>query len=168
MTPESARTLLLETHPLFRRLSGQIVWLLLEEQELSEAAIGAFLDRIEELRQATIQLMVDVAAGHGPAYLELVRGDGGNPLAAAPEYARGETCADCARIAGRVIDTSAPDWQTLLPPYGLGCRLCARPWTRPEAPDTALLLSPAELPTPKLTCDSEWIFRTDWAAVCPS
>ena len=47
---------LLDRHPLLRRLSGQAIWNLLEEDGLPESAIGEYLDRFEAAKAEGIEV----------------------------------------------------------------------------------------------------------------
>lgn len=134
-------------HPLFKRLSGQVIWALLEEAELDPDAIDAFMDRFEKLRAETLSLL-DELDNEGGA-LEIVARNATCPA-----------CESCASLVGRCIPGDVPAPYSLMPPYGLGCRLTARhlpPATLMTNTDARLLIDPEDLPVggPMCSCAME-------------
>lgn len=153
---------LAKLHPLFTRLTGQVIWTLFEESGASPQAADAFMDRYLAWREACLRavepvLLKDPAM---PPYIQVLA-DG-----AAWGRAPGKVCPSCAALDGLVIDTSHPHAVRFLPPYSLGCR--ARPLALSHAAFAALA-SPqmvdldAEPPRRKLTCDTDWILDHAWA-----
>ncbi|MFW5733831.1 MAG: hypothetical protein ACOCWR_02115 [Oceanidesulfovibrio sp.] len=110
-SPESKQ--LLAEHPLFKRLTGQVVWTLLEEAGVDPGHIDPFMDRFEALKAETL------------AQLKTLDEEGG-ALAIVEAPGAGPVCDGCARLAGHCIPGDVPDPIRLMPPYGLGCRLRAR------------------------------------------
>lgn len=127
---------LLAEHPLFKRLTGQVVWTLLEEAGLDPDAIDAFMDRYELLKVATIDLLKELDEEGGA--LEIVE-DG----------AKGPACKSCQQLVGWCIPGDVPQPVRLMPPYGLGCRLRARHLLPAELfgnTEARLLLNTDDLP----------------------
>lgn len=98
-------------HPLYRRLSGESVWVFLEELGLSEPQCEAFMD-VFFRQMKSILSMMDVMENH-PEYMGIIDGQ---PL-------DGCTCehrAGC-RVAWPRAVPGHP-----LPPYAIGCPLRVR------------------------------------------
>lgn len=115
--PPAAR--LIDRHPVLRRLSGQVIFRMLEEEGLDEARIGAALDCFEAAKAAHLDLLRRAADPQERAARPWVL------LRADPEDPAAPVCADCAALRHAVIPADHPDLAELLPPYGLGCGLCA-------------------------------------------
>lgn len=133
-TPEAKE--LMSRHPLFKRLTGQVVWTLLEEAGLDPDAIDAFMSRFEKLRAETLDLL-DELDNEGGA-LEITEH---STICA--------SCESCAGLVGHCIPGDVPDPIRLMPPYGLGCRLTARhlqPATLLANTEARLLIDPDDLP----------------------
>lgn len=151
---------LLERHPLFRRLSGQIVWYLFEERDIPPETIDAYFASLEACRIETLDLMrrlLDPPADLGRVHLHvrLVPGDENAP-----------PCPRCGRMHDILIPADHPRLLEYLPPYGLGCRARGRLLAEAEAAHL-LTRQPAELPEPpghELSCPSEWLFEYDWTS----
>jgi len=145
--PQAAR--LLDRHPVLRRLSGQVIFRMLEEEGLPEARIGAALDCFEAAKAAHLELLRRAAdpAERAARPWVLLRLDPAGPAEPA--------CAKCAALRHALIPADRPDLAELLPPYGLGCGLAA---TLASDADLAGLdpapapLDPARLPTRALFC----------------
>jgi hypothetical protein len=139
-----------ELHPLFRRLSGQVVWLLFEERGVPEAEIQAFSDLYEAEKRRSLELLAAA----------LDRGDYTHLLL---EKARQEEiCRYCASAADSVIPLDDPELPSMFPPYGLGCAIRPRLLTLREF--SALerpLPAPRTGPPDKLLC-GEWLFDVSW------
>ncbi len=106
-TPSSFAPATLEAHPLLRRLSGQAIWLLLEERGVGEEAIGEFLDRWNARRAEALEALDRLLDPNGAAAgMRIV----------VPEGA----CPDCAP-AGLVVPAGHPFLAALCPPYALDC-----------------------------------------------
>ncbi|MEW5774297.1 MAG: hypothetical protein AB1916_12325 [Thermodesulfobacteriota bacterium] len=142
--PPAAR--LLDLHPVLRRLSGQVIFRLLEEEELPEERIAAALDCFEAAKAAHVDLLRRAAdpAERAARPWVLLR-----PAPGAP------ACAGCADLRHGLLAADRPDLAELLPPYGLGCGLSAD-----LAGDADLAgldpapapLDPARLPARSLFC----------------
>ncbi len=114
MPPPAAR--LLDLHPLLRRLSGQAIWNLLEEEGLSEDHIALALDRFEAAKAACVDLLARAAdpAQRAARPWVLLRLAPGLPA-----------CPGCAALHHTVLAADHPDLAGLIPPFGLGCALAA-------------------------------------------
>lgn len=141
---------LLDLHPLFRRLSGEIVWLMFEEHDADPDDIQAFMDNLHSLLGRTTELIETVLAGE--QLQARIVSEGAEPR-----------CEACARLMGRAIDLDREDALTLLPPYGLGCPLRAEV-IPPGAPAATDIVQPGEAPHGELVC-GDWIFTTPWASL---
>ncbi len=147
---------LLDQHPLFRRLTGQVIWTYLEELGAQAEAIDAFMDRMLALREAVLTLHQTLEEEGGA--LRLV-------LADTPTDAGGfcAPCAHCAALVGQAIPADSPEVIALMPPYTLGCRLWAEHLDAPAVlrqSETRLLTDPAELPAHGPFCPTAQLTRT--------
>lgn len=127
---------LLAEHPLFKRLTGQVVWTLLEEAGLDPDAIDAFMDRYERLKAETIALIKELDEEGGA--LQIIR-DGSERSA----------CDSCNLLVGHCIPGDVIHPIRLMPPYGLGCRLRVRHLPPAELfgnTEARLLLETEDLP----------------------
>lgn len=144
---------ILELHPLYRRLSGQVIWLMFEERGAPEAHIGAFLESYEAEKLRNLELMGMALDGSKFSHLLLTM------AREAP------ACERCLKVSGRAVEIGRPDLAAWFPPYGLGCALrpeliSANEYERSGAP--ALIDPKAKPPRPRLLC-GEWIFEYPWA-----
>jgi len=143
---------LLGSHPLFRRLPGQVIWTLFEEYGAPAKDIDAFLEHWFALRDHCLGVMHRLASDLSGAVKISITGPG-------------KSCAHCQALDGRMLPCRGVAVFPLLPPYGLGCR------ARPEylVPDEARLLEgktirQEEVPAHLLHCPSEWLFSHPWSA----
>lgn len=146
---------LIESHPLYRRLSGQVIWLLFEERDVSETRINAFLERYEAEKLQNLAVMaaaLDASAGQRYSHLLL-------------EPSRTENrCERCGEHSGKAISLSRPGLEKWLPPFGLGCALRPRLLSRSDyealgsLPEVCDSCAPPET---RLLC-GEWIFTHAW------
>lgn len=153
MNPSTPMTTaqLLDRHPLLRRLSGQIVWLMFEEHEAALDDIQAFLDGLQPVLRDAAELIAISLSGEQRYARIKVAG------AKVP-------CARCAAMAEKVIALHREGAERLLPPYGLGCPLRAEliPSAQ-EPPGSDELLDPADgSPHGELLC-GDWIFSHPWS-----
>lgn len=98
-------------HPLYRRLSGESVWLFLEELGLTEAQCEAFMEAFFQQMEATLAVM-DIL-DRCPEYIGIIEGD---PL---------EGC-ECAPQTGCRAGWPETGADHSLPPYAIGCPLRVR------------------------------------------
>ena len=111
-------------HPLYKRLSGESVWVFLEELGLDEAQCERFMDAffrqmdhilssmqvLEEQPQLSVRIMGTAEA----------------------------CCAHCAACTGRLLRAAGdPSCIALLPPYGIGCPLGLELVDGSDAPEMA-------------------------------
>lgn len=97
-------------HPLYKRLSGESVWVFLEELGLDEAQCERFMDAF--FRQMDNILSCMQALEEQPQLSLRIAG-------------RAEACcARCAACTGHLLRMDGdPSCITLLPPFGIGCPL---------------------------------------------
>jgi hypothetical protein len=137
---------LLDRHPVLRRLSGQVIWRLLEEEGLPEARIALALESFEAAKAAHVELLrrsADPAERAARPWVLLRLAPGG------------PACAACAALRHALLPADRPDLAQIIPPYGLGCGLAAS-----LAADADLagldpapaLLDPGRLPATALFC----------------
>ena len=125
---------LLQSHGLFSKLSGQVLWNLAEEAGAGEEQLAAFMDWCEALKLETGELMAALAPG---LCLELRLDD------------PGPACPDCAALQGLRVPADSPEILQFIPPFGLGCR-CRASLTGPcESPALRLPKPPLH----KLCCE---------------
>ncbi|WP_461209165.1 hypothetical protein [Desulfocurvus sp. DL9XJH121] len=140
---------LLDLHPLFRRLSGEVIWLMFEEHDADPEAIQAFMDRLGGVLGRTTEL-IEAALSGEDVYARVTVREGRTP------------CETCARLAGRIIPLGREGAESLLPPYALGCPLGAEivaPGADTPPPGPELL--PGDAPHGRLVC-GDWIFSHPW------
>ncbi len=93
-------------HPLYTRLSGDVVWALFEDlgydPERCGEAMDAFIAEMHHTLAVMRRLETDAAA-----YLVL----------------RGKLCERCALLADQALSAANPDWRRFLPPFAVGCRI---------------------------------------------
>lgn len=149
---------LLQQHPLFKRISGQVVWLLFEEHHAPQAAVDAFFVDLETRRAETLDVMqrlLQATDADEPPCLQIkVLHDVGDE----------PPCARCRAMADLVIPANHPRLMDYMPPFGLGCRARAR-YLGAQAARPFLVRQEGRLPNPpghELHCPSEWLFRHDW------
>jgi hypothetical protein len=149
---------LLQKHPLFTRLSGQIVWYLFEERGYEPELIDGFMQRFERLKSETAELMRrarDPANQGGVLVIE---------RSLDSDDASGAPCALCTALENVALALDAPQLEIWLPPFSLGCRLRGRV----VPPGAGLAPTPeSRLPQPPvhlLVCEDEWIFARPWPA----
>lgn len=94
------------SHPLYRRLSGDVIWALYEEQGFTQEECGIAMD-------AFIAQMHNVLA-------VMARIEEDKNLFLGFEY-RQRGCEQCAGLAGKAVPGSDPEWRRCLPPYAVGC-----------------------------------------------
>ncbi len=149
---------LMRRHPLFKRLSGEVVWLMFEERDIPPESIDAYFSCLEGVRVETLDVMrrlLSPPSDAGKVYLQVTLRPGDE---------KAQPCARCGRMRNILIPADHPRILEYMPPYGLGCRATGRVLNEQEA---APLLEKqgSELPEPpghELSCPSEWIFEYDW------
>lgn len=142
---------ILDRHPLFRRLSGQIVWYMFEENEAREEDLHAFMDRINDLREEVLE-QTELALEKEEMFLRI------------EQHGPQAPCERCAKLVGKHIQLNMEQSEKMLPPYALGCPLKGELVPPSEgAPDANEILSAdADIPHGELIC-GEWIFTHPWA-----
>lgn len=149
-------TTLSNLHPLFTRLSGQVVWLLMEEHEASDEDLNAFMDSVMEWRTEHLKTMRALIEDRS-LYLEITI-DHIEHLAD-----KQQACATCQKLRGKIIAASHPDFIRMLPPYSLGCRCRGKILTATELPENPEFLSPEDCPKHSFMCPTGWFLDYPWA-----
>ncbi len=93
-------------HPLYSRLSGEVVWGLYEELGYSVEDCGKAMDVFLE-QMCEILLVMDALEAKSEGCFIL-------------EFSNSE-CAGSQNISERVIPVSKADWRKFLPPFAVGC-----------------------------------------------
>lgn len=106
LTPERKKVLR-NKHPLYSRLSGEVVWGLYEEQGFDAHDCGKAMDAFIEAMHATVATM-DRLERDPRAFLAVKAGD--------------TACPGCTAFSGRAVQASNPAWLQCLPPFGVGCK----------------------------------------------
>lgn len=146
---------LLQQHPLFKKLSGQIVWYMFEERETPQEEIDEFFTHMEACRVETLKAMrqlLDPSSSDGEAPWLLVEVEHG-PEPAPP-------CERCKSMHGKLLPPDHPRLLEYMPPYSVGCRARPRAISAEQARER-LEANPQLLPEPPghmLHCPSEWMF----------
>ncbi len=149
-------------HPLFSRLTGQVIWLLFEEHKASQEDIDAFMEHYLAWRAEQLGVMAGLEANRG-AYLRITTDPPTDGLATDGYIASRPPCKHCRSLNGAILPASHPDVIRCLPPFALGCRCRAELITADRIPENAPLIFSCEMPRRELYCTSEWIFSVPWA-----
>lgn len=150
---------LLLQHPLFKKLSGQIVWYMFEERDVPPEDVDSFFTHLEACRVETLDAMRHLL--HPPSddesaclLIEVRQGREAPP-----------PCSRCKAMDGVVLPADHPRLLEYMPPYSVGCRARARVISS-ERGAKLLEKQGNSLPEPpgyELHCPSEWIFSHDWS-----
>ena len=128
LTPQQHKALR-NRHPLYKRLSGEGVWVFLEELGLDEGQCERFMDAFFFQMD---QILSRMAALDAHPHWQ-------GRIAGRPE----DCCPACAARIGRYVRSEdVAGARALLPPYGIGCPLSLYLAPAPDAPpspDAALL-----------------------------
>lgn len=116
-------------HPLYARLSGDVVWGIFEENGYDEAACGTAMDDFFARMNDILQSMNALEKNKARCFT------------LHPDDAQ---CQECHALAGQVIATSTPDWRRFLPPFAVGCTV--RCVENPETMASSDSLSPPNCP----------------------
>jgi hypothetical protein len=148
-------------HPLFSRLTGQVIWLLFEEHKASSEDIDAFMEHYLAWRDEQLTVMAALEANRS-AYLRITTDPPANNSDDGYTAMR-PPCKHCRALHGAILPASHPDLIRCLPPFALGCRCRAEIISAEEVPENAPLIFTSEMPRYELHCASEWIFSVPWA-----
>lgn len=102
------------SHPLYGRMNGEVIWMVHEELGLDSDACAAALDAELALRQRSLDILATLER-HPEACCVLDVPEG--PCAA---------CTGCAGLSRLMLDAATPQWLQWLPPYAVGCRVRGR------------------------------------------
>lgn len=159
-SPDVSRTLsqadLARMHPLYARMTGQVVWVMFEEREIDPEIIDGFMSEYVTTRETALVTLGALLDPDSPITHFRIEKRCDLPL---PD----PFCRECAALEGKIIPVSRGDMLRFFPPFSLGCRLRAAPVPENEPIDQNALLPEDAAPPPSgLYCKDEWIFRTDW------
>ncbi len=149
-------------HPLFSRLTGQVIWLLFEEHKASSEDIDAFMEHYLAWRNEQLAVMAELEANRG-AYLRITTEPPSDAIGDDGYIATRPPCKHCRSLNGAILPASHPDLIRCLPPFALGCRCRAEFIPAEDVPQNAPLIFSSEMPRHELHCASEWIFSVPWA-----
>ncbi|MCT4536174.1 hypothetical protein [Halodesulfovibrio sp.] len=150
-------TSLSNIHPLFSRLSGQVVWLLMEENDASSEDINAFMDNVIAWRTAHLKTMRALLEDSS-LYMQITVDHIGDIPADQ------EACSRCENLAGKILPASHPSLISMLPPYSLGCRCRGKILTESELPENPDFLVPEDCPEHSFMCQTGWFLHYPWAS----
>ena len=100
-----------DAHHLYRRISGAVVWGLLEECGLDDTYVSAFLDEHIKEMHYILNVMEVCERGEAAFFTFFVHEPG---------------CAWCTSYADKIISIGDADWRNCLPPFAVGCRMSYR------------------------------------------
>lgn len=110
LSPERKK-FLRSRHPLYTRLSGDVVWGLFEESGYSAEACEKAMDAFIAGMYAVLSVMDQLEANEA-TYL-VVHGDG-------------NVCEACRPLLGKAVSRNNPAWWRFVPPFAVGCAMnCA-------------------------------------------
>lgn len=93
-------------HPLYSRLSGDVVWGFFEEQGYDAEACGQAMDDF-------IARMHEILAA-----MDALEKNTASCFSLHPDTVQ---CQQCGAFSGKVISNSTPQWRRFLPPFAVGC-----------------------------------------------
>jgi hypothetical protein len=96
------------THHLYKRVSGEIVWALLEENGINTDYASVFLDDFLSEMHYLISVM-DQLEKNTDAFFTFV--------------AHEAVCASCNPFVGKIVSAGDADWRKCLPPFAVGCHI---------------------------------------------
>lgn len=99
------------SHPLYGRMNGEVIWMIHEELGLDGDACARAMDDELALRQRSLDILATLER-HPEACCVLEIPD-----------APCTTCTACAVLPQLMLDSRLPQWQRWLPPYAVGCRI---------------------------------------------
>lgn len=119
--PDAEKKRLRNSHPLYGRMNGEVIWMAYEELGYDAEACATAMDAELDLRHRTVSLMATLEQfPDACCVLELPDA----PCA---------SCTACPDLARLAIDAATPQWRQWLPPYAIGCRVHARLLSHTEA-----------------------------------
>ena len=142
-----------DKHPLFSRVSGQVVWLACEECGLNEEEITKVMDTFMEMREATLETMYKIENDDSSFLLIQIE-----------ESAARVPCPGCVRLNGRLVPAAHPRILEYLPPYSISCMCRAHCLNKAEASEYAAgkgvsieALYPESDPNTEIYCQEDWL-----------
>ncbi len=122
-------------HPLYRRLSGEVLWLFLEEQGLGPEECDSLMQHFLQEMEDNLRVMQKLLA-HPERFLFLQL----------PHEHAARACPECAALHGMLLPATRPDWLNFMPPFGIGCPLKASALS-PQAAEQAKIQEKAKRET---------------------
>ncbi len=149
---------LIRLHPLYNRLSGQIIWFMFEEQGLSPEQADAFLLQYENERARTLDLLGKALDPGGETTNDVaaVRIEATQPENLPPP------CPSCMALDGALLKAGDANLPEFFPPFSLGCRCKAVAVTAAELAamdDPMFLDASCEPPKRQLVCPTQWFLE---------
>ncbi len=120
-------------HPLYKRLSGDVVWALLQENGFDDNVAGKLMDAVLDEMHGVVAAMSAVER---------------NPQMSLTLKAKGPVCERCAVFHGTVLSSVNPQWIDFLPPFAVGCQMTCEV-TSPHAKDESGCIDAAQLLAPE-------------------
>lgn len=133
-------------HPLYKRLSGDVVWVLLEEYGYDQSQCGQFLDQTIAQMHKILAVMekVEQVPGLACVYEKWVDKEGTCTV-----------CDCCGFLEGKVVPGTGAAAFAFFPPFGVGCQMGCRVVHGQQAlePGKDLTpLRPEDIPQHSLCC----------------
>lgn len=99
-------------HPLYSRLSGEAIWVFLEDLELTpeqcDAFMAAFFRQMDQVL-AVMDIMDENPHAHAAITCD--------------SYPQEHVCSACRQHCGQAFSSEQSEWMQSLPPFGIGCPL---------------------------------------------
>ena len=128
------KRLLRSRHPLYTKLSGDVIWELFEENGYDADTCGKAMDNFIEDMYAVLSVMDNLENGHGSCFGYILKAQG---------------CEQCASLEGKALFASH-DWKIFLPPFAVGCALTCKVMDEEDiASGKYTLVAPEDLLTPE-------------------
>lgn len=112
--PAAEERRLRNSHPLYGRMNGEVIWMVHEELGRDSESCAAALDEELALRRRSLDILATLER-HPEACCVLEVPDG--PCG---------TCTGCDALPHLALDAGLPQWRQWLPPYAVGCRVRGR------------------------------------------
>ena len=99
-------------HPLYSRLSGEAIWVFLEDMGLTPEQCDAFMAAFFRQMDQVLAVM-DIMDENPHVHAAITCG----------KYSPEHVCSACRQRCEKVISSEQPEWIQSLPPFGIGCPL---------------------------------------------
>ena len=127
-------------HALYKRMSGEVVWLLLEENGYDADFCDTFMNQVFADMHHTLNVMNELED---------------NPAKYLAFEVAEKACKKCACLAGKVVPATDPLWVSCLPPFGVGCKVTCKAVSYEEATHSCCTIVDAktlQAPATSLLC----------------